>query len=137
MGDSIGHDGIIESIDGDEISVKILQISSCASCQAKSLCHISESKEKVIEVSVPDSNIYHVGQKVTVVGTSSQGLRAVVLAFVIPLIILLVTLFICIGTIGDEGLAALMSLLALIPYYIVLLLCRKRLKLFFQFSIID
>ena len=98
MGDSIGHDGIIESIDGDEISVKILQISSCASCQAKSLCHISESKEKVIEVSVPDSNIYHVGQKVTVVGTSSQGLRAVVLAFVIPLIILLVTLFICIGT---------------------------------------
>lgn len=137
MGDSIGHDGIIESIDGDEISVKILQISSCASCQAKSLCHISESKEKVIEVSVPDSNIYHVGQKVTVVGTSSQGLRAVVLAFVIPLIILLVTLFICIGTIGDEGLAALMSLLALIPYYIVLLLCSKRLKLFFQFSIID
>lgn len=137
MGDSIGHDGIIESIDGDEISVKILQISSCASCQAKSLCHISESKEKVIEVSVPDSHIYHVGQKVTVVGTSSQGLKAVVLSFVIPLIILLVTLFICIKNIGNEGLAALLSLSALIPYYIILLLCKKRLKLFFQFSIID
>lgn len=137
MGDSIGHDGIIESIDGDEISVKILQISSCASCQAKSLCHISESKEKVIEVSVPKSSMYHVGQKVTVVGTSSQGLRAILLAFVIPLIILLTTLFICIGITGDEGLAALLSLLALVPYYIVLLLCKKRLKMFFQFSIID
>ena len=67
----------------------------------------------------------------------SSDLKAVVLAFVIPLIILLVTLFICIEIIGDEGLAALLSLSALIPYYIVLLLFKKRLKLFFQFSIID
>lgn len=137
MGGSIGHDGVIENIDDNELSVKILQISSCASCQAKSLCHISESKEKLIEVSVPDPDRYHVGQKVTVVGTSSQGLKAVVLAFVIPLIILLVTLFISIAKIGNEGLTALLSLSALIPYYIVLLLCKKKLKLFFQFRIID
>ena len=47
MSKTIEHTGVIESINGNQIRVKIVQSSACSSCQVKSMCSSSESKEKL------------------------------------------------------------------------------------------
>ena len=50
MNNNIKHLGIVESIDGSHVRVKILQSSACSSCSAKSHCNVSETKEKIIDI---------------------------------------------------------------------------------------
>lgn len=133
--ESIRHSGVIERIENDVVFVKIVQLSACSGCQAKSLCKISESKEKIVEVRVPDVTAYKVGDSVVVTGTASQGTKAVVLAFGLPLIILLSVLIVLTQVTGDEAKSALIALLVMVPYYAVLYICRNRIKRVFQFSI--
>ena len=64
-----------------------------------------------------------------------QGNKAAVLAYLIPIILLLAVLFVCLGLGVDEGLSALLSIVALVPYYIVLYLKRDQLKKRFDYII--
>ena len=87
--ETIRHEGIVESIGAKSCLVRILQASACSSCSARQLCRSSESKEKVIEVKGHYPTL-QVGDNVTLIGSVRQRLRASVLAYVIPLIIMLV-----------------------------------------------
>ena len=64
-----------------------------------------------------------------------QGNKAAVLAYLLPVILLLAVLFVCLGLGLSEGLSALISFIALIPYYIVLYLQRDKLKKRFEYTI--
>ena len=64
-----------------------------------------------------------------------QGNKAAVLAYLIPIILLLAVLFLCLGLGVNEGLSALISIVVLIPYYIILYLGRDRLKKKFEYTI--
>ena len=64
-----------------------------------------------------------------------QGNKAAVLAYLIPIILLLAVLFVCLGLGLSEGLSALISIVALIPYYIILYLRRDNLKKKFEYII--
>ena len=46
----INHKGTIEKIDGNHITVRIMQASGCAACGMADHCNASESKEKRIDV---------------------------------------------------------------------------------------
>lgn len=131
--ETIRHEGIVESIGAKSCLVRILQASACSSCSARQLCRSSESKEKVIEVKGHYPTL-HAGDHVMLVGSVRQGLRASVLAYVIPLIIMLVALFV--GTrLGGEGIGALAALLFLAIYYGILFLFRDKLDKHFSFKI--
>lgn len=130
----ITHQGIVENINGSLISVRIVQTSACSSCNAKGLCSSAESKEKVIEVT-DFSSSYHVGDSVTLVGTTSMGMQAVLLAFVLPFIVLITALFLFMAFTQDELCAALAALVVLVPYYYIIWLNRSRLKKKFSFTI--
>jgi sigma-E factor negative regulatory protein RseC len=64
-----------------------------------------------------------------------QGNKAAVLAYLIPIVVLLAVLFVCLGLGLGEGWSALISIGALIPYYIVLYLQRDKLKRRFEYRI--
>ena len=131
--ETIRHEGIVESIGAKSCLVRILQASACSSCSARQLCRSSESKEKVIEVKGHYPTL-QVGDNVTLIGSVRQGLRASVLAYVIPLIIMLVALYV--GTrLGGDGIGALASLLFLAIYYGILFLFRYKLDKQFSFKI--
>lgn len=131
--ETIRHEGIVESIGAKSCLVRILQASACSSCSARQLCRSSESKEKVIEVKGHYPTL-QVGDNVTLIGSVRQGLRASVLAYVIPLIIMLVALFV--GTrLGGDGIGALAALLFLAIYYGILFLFRDKLDKHFSFKI--
>ncbi|MCD8194228.1 MAG: SoxR reducing system RseC family protein [Tannerellaceae bacterium] len=134
MSDSINHRGIIDRIEGDTLFVRIMQQSACAGCHAKGMCSASESKEKIIEVR-DNSHQYTINEEVILTGKTSLGLKAVLLAFVIPVLIVVGTIII--GNISgwEEASAALASLVVLIPYYGVLYLLREKLKRTFVFTL--
>ena len=129
----IRHEGIVESIGADGLMVLILQASACSSCEARKFCRSSESKEKLVEVKGHYPAL-RVGDSVTLCGSVRQGLRASVLAYVIPLILMLVALFA--GTrLWGEKMGALAALLALALYYGVLFLLKDKLGKHFTFRI--
>ena len=136
MTDIIKHQGTVESITGTFVQVRIVQTSACSSCSAKSFCGSSESKEKLIDIYDADTSNLYVGQEVVIYGATSMGMRAVGLAFGVPFLILVVVLFLVYKlTEGDEAVSASAALMALVPYYAVLYMLRKRIKRRFSFQI--
>ena len=136
MAEVIRHDGIIDSIEDDCIHVRIVQASACAACGAKSLCSAAESKEKIIDVYGVNTQAYQVGQKVMVEGAATMGMKAVRLAFLFPLILLVGAMALAMWlSAGNEAVAALSALLALTIYFLVLFACKKKLKNKFSFVI--
>ena len=136
MGAEIRHEGVVHSIDGQRVTVRILQTSACSGCQASRICRAAESKEKLVEVDMSDAERLSVGQNVTVVASERMGMAAVLLAFGLPLLLLLSALIAAMRMTGSEKTAAVASIGILVPYYIVLFLCRSRIKKDFGFRII-
>ncbi len=131
----IKHEGIISEIYNNCVYVRIVQSSACSDCHAKNMCSISESKEKVIEI----PNLfeeYHVGEEVIVTGNSSLGMKAVLYAFVIPLILIMIVLASTIKLSGSESISAIFAIASLGVYLIILYLLREKLKKKFIFSLI-
>ena len=134
MTNTIQHQGIIEKIEGARICVRITQTTACAACSAKGFCSSSESKEKLIDV-VDQANLYEVGQPVMLEGQTSMGLKAVLLAFVIPFVWVILSLFFFMQLWDNELYAALLALISLVPYYGLLWALKSRLKHEFTFKI--
>ena len=132
---TVSHEGVVTKITDDELEIKILAQSACAACHAKSACGMGEQAEKILTVSRPKDKDFVLNQKVNVKMAIGQGNKAAILAYLIPIVLLLVVLFVCLGLSLNEGLSALISIVALIPYYIVLYLQRNKLKKKFEYII--
>ena len=136
MADVIKHDGVVDSIEGNCIHVRIVQASACAACGAKSLCSAAESKEKIVDVYGADTTAYQVGQRVMVEGAASMGMKAVRLAFLFPLLLLVAAVALVMWLAdGNEALAALAALLVLTVYFLLLFVNKKKLAREFTFII--
>ena len=132
---TIKHLGIVENIQGSHLSVRIVQTSACAACSVKGHCSSADSKDKIIDIIDTAAASYQVGVNVMVVGETSMGMQAVALAFIIPFVLLIFTLFLFMALIENELYAALLSLAVLVPYYYILWLNKTRLKQKFSFTI--
>jgi sigma-E factor negative regulatory protein RseC len=135
MADIIKHRGIVEKVEDSHVVVRIVQTSACAACSAKGLCNASESKEKQIDVYEVNAS-YRIGEEVVLCGTTSMGMRAVFLAFGIPMLLLLVALFVTMRvTDGDALVSSLVALFAVVPYYLVIYFMKDKLNKTFSFTI--
>ena len=132
---TIKHLGIVENIQGSHLSVRIVQTSACAACSVKGHCSSADSKDKIIDIIDTAAASYQVGENVMVFGETSMGMQAVALAFIIPFVLLIFTLFLFMALIENELYAALLSLAVLVPYYYILWLNKTRLKQKFSFTI--
>lgn len=135
MANTIRHQGIVENINGSHLQVRIVQTSACAACSIKGHCTSADTKEKLIDVQDEAASSYRIGESVWVIGELSMGWQAVLLAFVFPFLLLLVSLCVLLSVWGDELSAALCALGILIPYYYILWLFRKRLGRKFAFTV--
>lgn len=115
--------------------VKILSKSACSTCHAKGACSVADIEEKIVEVDRDKTMHWAPGDQVMVRMDESMGWKAVVAGYVAPLILLVGSIIIFLSVLHHEGLAALLSLLMLVPYYLVLYLFRNRLKKEFRFKV--
>lgn len=132
MQNTIEHQGIILDIDNKIAHVKIEQTSACASCHIKSMCGASEKTEKIIDAHITD-NTLKIGDQVTIIGQKSLGMQAVILAYVLPFLLMVIVLFIINIFTTNEILIGTCALASLIPYFIILRLMRNKIQAKFQF----
>ena len=132
----ITHDGVVKSIEDEGVCVTILQSSACAGCAAKTLCSSAEAKEKEVVVRNTAHATLRVGQKVKLEGRLSDGRMAAIIAYGLPLLLMLPVLYAATTISGSETVGALCALLIVAAYYAVIALCfRNRLQTQFAFSI--
>lgn len=134
MSERIEHSGFVTRVEGKNIQVQIIQMSACSSCHAKGACSAADMDEKFVDVESTDDTL-RIGDIVNIVGESSTGLLAVLLAFVIPFMLILTSLFVLRNIVPNEAVSGTVSLALLIPYYIILSLFNKKLKRKLQFRI--
>jgi sigma-E factor negative regulatory protein RseC len=135
MSNKITHSGTVKSIADGCIKVQIVQTSACAACKVASHCNASESKVKIVDVFTRDTNIYQIGQEVTVWASKDVANRALLLGFGAPFLLLICVLMIALKFFGDEGLAALAALASLVPYYLALWVMKDRIQQQISFNI--
>jgi len=135
MADIISHLGIVENINDDHIQVKIIQTSACSSCSAKNHCYSADNKEKIIDIYESGSS-YKIGEKVEVIGETSMGFTAVTLAYIIPFVILILSLFLAMYlTHNNDLVSVLVAFGAMAVYYIILAFNRDKVKKNFSFKL--
>ena len=133
---TIEHIGIINEINERCIKVNLVNVSACAACHAKGACSVADTDKKVIEVSNFSNSLqgFTKGEKVNVTFDNSLGFKALFIGYVLPFVLLITTLFIT-SAYFTEVKAGLLSVGILFPYYLSLILFRKRFKSTFRFRL--
>lgn len=129
----VEHEGVIKSVEDGRIKVSIISESACASCHARGACSAADLSEK--EITVITSDKFYLGDKVSVVSSSYQGLQATWWAYIMPLILVVAVLAISFNITQNENLSGALALLALVPYFIGIYLAQKKLRSKFTFSV--
>lgn len=133
--DMIEHEGVIDNINGNRYTVRITQKTACSDCHAKGACIAADTKVKMVQVT-DSSGRFRLNEKVLLAGKASIGYRAVLWAFVLPLILLMCVVFVLISFLHVSELrAALFALVALLPYYALLYTMRDRMSEKLAFTI--
>lgn len=135
MSNKIKHNGVVDGVEEGCVRVRILQSSACSACKVAAHCNASETKEKIIEVQVADADRYQRGDSVIVVADTAVGFRASLYGYLLPLVLMVVSLVVVLKITQSEGYAAMSALGILIPYYIGLYLLRNKLRNKLSFSI--
>ena len=107
----------MRAVNGDDISVEIIVSSACSGCHAKSICIPSDRRQEIITVKNTRQEEYRVGETVELLLETSAGNKAVVLAYVLPLLVLL---FGCYALTHKELLSVGVGVLGIVIYYLVL-----------------
>lgn len=135
MSNKIKHAGVVDGVEGECVRVRILQSSACSACKVAAHCNASETKEKIIDVMDADASHYQKGDRVMVVADTAVGFRASLYGYLLPLILMVVSLVGVLAATHSEGLAAVSALGILMPYYVLLFLMRNKLRNRLSFSL--
>lgn len=134
MAEVISHPGRIIDITPEFITVQFTSLSACSACHAAGFCGVAEAEDKLIQIPATLGN-WEIGQEVEVCLKRGMGFKAVWLAYVIPLLILLATLLSLAAAGLKEWLAGLVALAATCIYYLILRLFREKLSNEYTFYI--
>ena len=136
MAELIEHVGVVERTERGAVYVRITSRSACGTCSARQACGLAEAQDKIVVVTTPCAASFAVGEDVSVGVRRSAGMRAVVLAYVGALAVLMAVLVAAIAGMGwSEGVSALAAIAGVGVYYFVLWLCRAKIEHTIQFTI--
>lgn len=135
MSESVSHKGKVIKMTPQVTTVSILQHGACSACHAAGLCGMADLAEKTVEVATDPYASYGVGDEVEVLLKASMGMKAVWLAYFIPLLIVIAVILGLVALGVGEVAAGVSGLGALAVYYFLLWLFRNRLKNEYIFTI--
>lgn len=133
--DTFSKTGIIKAINHDELKIEIQSCSACSSCMVKNYCTGFETKQKEITIKHQNSDIFELNEEVIVKIDEKQAVKSVILAYVFPLVLMILTIVGMIIYNNDEIIAGICGIIILIPYYFGLFLAQDKLKSKFEFKI--
>ena len=134
MSEKIEYRGVITAVRPGILQIEIRDETACAVCSAQKSCCMSGNREKRLEVPFTSGD-YRPGDKVTVTGKTSMGLKAVLFAFILPLILILITLLAASSMKVGEREVALICLASLAIYFIIIYFFKNKFKKIFTFAV--
>ena len=135
MREQVSHKGRVVRMTPQSTVVAIEQHAACSSCHAAGLCGMADVAEKAVEVPADPYASYRVGDEVEVVLKATMGMKAVWLAYFIPLLVLLAVILLLVALGVGEVAAGLAGIGAIAVYYFLLWLLRNRLRNEYVFTI--
>ena len=135
MKEQVSHKGRIIRMTPQTTTVAIEQHAACSTWPAAGLCGLADVAEKAVEVPTDPYAPYGVGDEVEVVLKASMGMKAVWLAYMIPLMVLLAVILGLVALGVGEVPAGLAGIGAVAVYYLLLWLFRDRFKNEYVFTI--
>ncbi|MFV0482510.1 MAG: SoxR reducing system RseC family protein [Bacteroidales bacterium] len=133
----IKHIGVVKYLK-DGIATVSLSIDNgaCSACSVKSVCGSpSVEGEKNVDAKCGDIELL-VGERVEIEGAESMGFSAVLLAYILPFIVVLLGIVVAYQLTANELVIALVGLGALLPYYLILRTMKNKLQNIFAFRVI-
>jgi len=135
MTDTICKEGIIRAIHGDQLEVEITISSACSECHAKSICIPTDHKRETVIADNLYGEEFEVGERVQLLLKGSAGNKAVVLAYLLPFVVLMVVLFGTYAITKSELAGVIASVICVIIYYFILKTQNKKIENKFQFYV--
>jgi sigma-E factor negative regulatory protein RseC len=126
--------GVVSGITAENIEVNIISMSACSGCHTKGLCTAFEQEAKIISVPNIGQDVQQ-GDKVNVMMKISMGMKAALLAYLLPVVVVVAALLLMLETGAGELYAGVISLISLAGYYFVIYLIQDKLKKQFSFFI--
>lgn len=135
MDNTICKEGIVRAVNGDNIEVEIIVSSACSECHAKSICIPTDHRRETVTAQSLYGEQFEHGEKVQLVLKGSAGTKAVVLAYLLPFVVLMVTLFGTYAITKNELAGVIVSIAFVVIYYIILKTQNKKIEQKFQFFV--
>ncbi|MFW5781573.1 MAG: SoxR reducing system RseC family protein [Bacteroidota bacterium] len=131
---TIEHDGVITDLVNGTVKVQVQRSTACSDCHAKGICGAGNDDQNMIVSVTEGKEAYQPGDHVRVVIRQGLALRAVFLSYVLPLVIVIVSLVIF-SYFTTEGLAGVLALVMLVPYFLYLKFSNSKLEKQFAVTI--
>jgi positive regulator of sigma E activity len=129
----ITHEGVVQVCDSDSVTILLSSSVSCEGCSAEKSCsHFGDARKSV---RVPGHYKISSGEKVMVVLKESLGYTALLLGYLFPLFLVILSLVILVSFSVDELVSGVISLAILGTYYFILFLLRKNINRKFSFTL--
>lgn len=125
---NISKEGEIIALTDKIVKVRYLCASACRNCPAQNLCPSHENQNKEIEIMRDKDKIYQIGDKVKINLQERSGWLAIIVAYIIPLVIILGFISYATTERWSELTTATIGLLIVPVYYILLNRMSKRLQ---------
>jgi positive regulator of sigma E activity len=100
--------------------------SGCTACH-NSLCMLGDSKAREVEI-IDKKNLFKTGDEVMIKINPASGYMAVLLLYLVPFLLMLLTILLMMHSGSSEGISGIMSLLILAPYFGMIYMLRGKLS---------
>lgn len=124
---TIRQSATVIRVDASEIEVEVCRPDACAACKAKNVCSEGGGQGKRMTL-LNDGQGYRAGEQITLVMRRSSGLKAVVIAYLVPVFLIVAALLVFQTLHIKETLSALLTLGILGLYFLVIRLLGGRIK---------
>lgn len=122
------NQGIVKEIQGNTLFVEITVSSACSQCHGKAFCSMAEHREEILQIASPEAATFEVGEEVYITMKSSLGTKAVIIAYVGPLLVLCLGLFLTYFITHKELLSCAVGFGCLAAYFLILRRFKEKFK---------
>lgn len=133
----IRHKAKIVRVTPNLVEAEIEVKSACSQCALQKACQMHEVSQRKIIIPLEQSKNYQVDEVVDVSISLEEGMLATFYTYVLPSILLLLTLFLSLMSGVSEIISGICSIIVLIPYYFGVFLKKNFFARKLNFKIID
>ncbi|HNX21411.1 MAG TPA: SoxR reducing system RseC family protein [Bacteroidales bacterium] len=126
---------VVKEVQDTYIIAEIVIQSACAACHAKGACGVSERKQEKLKIDLPNPEIFTVGEVVSIEMKQTLGMKAVVIAYLFPFIVLALGLFVTYALTKQELVSVGVSFGLTAIYYFIISKLKDKFEKEFVFTV--